>query len=125
MEEDFAKRDFLLAALSEHYPNPVDNLTTKANLSYAEARHRMNSLCSKNQLGDTASASDTALVVYKPAHRAKRYKSQPTRSQPTTKVCSYCKRHGGTFEGHLWQECRKLKRDQKQKQSHAQAHAHA
>jgi len=39
LEEDYAKRDFLLAALSEHYPNPVDNLTTKTNLTYAEARH--------------------------------------------------------------------------------------
>jgi len=121
LEEDFAKRDFLLTALSEHYPNPVDNLTTKADLSYAEARHRMNSLCSNNQLGDTV--SDTALVINKSAYRAKGHRSKPTTSQPTTKVCSYCKRHGGTYEGHFWQECRKLKRDQKQKQ--AQAHAHA
>jgi len=105
LEEDFAKRDFLLAALRKHYPNPVDNLTTKANLSYAEARYRMNSLCSNNQLGDTA--SDTALVTYKPAHRTKGYKFQYTTG--TTKICTYCKCYSGTFEGHLWQECRKLK----------------
>jgi len=85
LEEDFAKRDFLLAALSEHYPNPVDNLTTKADLSYAEARHRMNSLFSNNQLGEAA--SDIALVTRnnKQVHHSSRAKGH--KSQPTTKVC--------------------------------------
>jgi len=35
LEQDYAKRDSLLAALSHAYPNPVDNLT---NLSYEELR---------------------------------------------------------------------------------------
>ena len=41
LEKDYAKRDFLLATLSQHYPNPVDNLTTKTDLTYAEVQHRM------------------------------------------------------------------------------------
>jgi len=60
LEEDYAKRDFLLAALSEHYLNPVDNLTTKTDLTYAEARHRMHSL-SSNQL--EGKANDIALIA--------------------------------------------------------------
>jgi len=51
LEENYAKRDFLLAALSEYYPNPVDNLTTKVDPTYAEARHHLISLYSNNQLG--------------------------------------------------------------------------
>lgn len=74
------EEDFLLAALSHICPNPVDNLTTKANLTYSEVR------------------------LYIGA------------GLQQSKTCSYCKKQGGTSVGHIWQDCRKLKRDQKRKQ---------
>jgi len=51
LEEDYANCNFLLAALSKHYPNPVDNLTTKSNLSYTELKHHIRALASNSQLG--------------------------------------------------------------------------
>jgi len=135
LEEDYVKRDFLLAALSEHYPNLVANLTTKVDLTYAEARHHLNSLSSNNQLGDkstgttttTATTSGTTLVTGNNKQTRRRSRWQPkgsehTSSQPpstNTKVCTYCKRYGGTAEGHLWQDCRKLKCNQKRKRNAA------
>jgi len=50
LEQDYAKRDSPLATLSYAYPNPVDNLTTKPNLSYEELRCYMRELASNNQL---------------------------------------------------------------------------
>jgi len=66
LEEDYAKRDFLLAALTKHDPNPVDNLTTKSNLSYAELKHHIRALTSNGQLGQLSApvpVVDTALVT--------------------------------------------------------------
>ena len=112
VEEDYAKRDFLLAALSDHYPNPVDNLTTKADLSYAEVRYRMQSISSER----AESPKSTALAAENSNGKRRRQSGQ---SQSTTKICTYCKRHGGNAEGHLWNECRKLKKEQKRKKEAA------
>ncbi|KAF8453862.1 hypothetical protein BGX38DRAFT_1175962 [Terfezia claveryi] len=38
LELEEAKREYLLASLVTHYPNVVDNLTTKENLSYEDLK---------------------------------------------------------------------------------------
>jgi len=117
LEEDYAKRDFLLAALSKHYP-------TKSDLSYAELKHRIRALASNGQLNTPAPTTiiDAALVTEnKRARRCqgKAYQNQNQNQnrmmQPPMYECSYCKKHGPSYEGHLWQNCRKLKREQKRK----------
>ncbi|KAF8434443.1 hypothetical protein BGX38DRAFT_1275480 [Terfezia claveryi] len=114
LEEDFAKRDFLLAALSQSYPNPVYKMTTNSNLTYSEVRRLMLGLASNNQLED--SYGDTALFTSN-KRKFGRGRKSPSES---SKTCSYCKKHGGTSLGHVWQDCRKLKRDQKRKQDRAE-----
>jgi len=121
---DKAKRHFLLGALVKYYPNLVDNLSTKDNLTYAELKSRLHSLAANQQL---ATAADTALITSKsPASKKRKQGTNPnakntTRSgKPDTKWCTYCKKHNKTpFEGHTWTECRRLKRDQEAKKQQA------
>jgi len=98
LEEDFAKRDFLLAALSRVYPNPVDNLTTKTNLTYTEVRYRMMSLASSNQL-EQPEGGNTALITSNNNHRNNNKNKH--KSSESTKMCSYCQKHGGTPVSHI------------------------
>ena len=120
LEEDYSKRDFLLAALSVYYPNPVDNLTTKANLTYAEVRHHMKSLSSNNQLEEGENQRNTALVATS-SNKSRRPRGKKQSTSTSTKICTYCKNKGGKAEGHLWHDCRKLKRDQQRKKKQAAA----
>ena len=46
MEQDEAKRDWLLAGLVSQYPNVVDNMTTKDSLTYAQLKLRLHSMSS-------------------------------------------------------------------------------
>lgn len=41
LEHDKTKRDFLLGFLSRHLKNVVDNLTTKDDISYDQAKQRL------------------------------------------------------------------------------------
>ena len=121
LDEDYAKRDFLLAALSKRYPNLMDNVTTKSNLSYAELKHHIKALASNGQLSTPAPATiiDATLVTQnKRAHRRQGKARQPQNQvvQPPFYECSYCKSHGHYYEGHPWQNCRKLKREQRRRQ---------
>jgi len=126
LEQDHAKRDSLLAALSHAYPNPVDNLTTKPNLSYEELRCHMRELASNNQLASSSNQlnnTDAALVVKSHGGKnslRKRGKGKSSFSQAPK--CTYCKKHGYTYKGHRWQDCRKLKRDQHRRQEFTRSH---
>ena len=110
LKVDYTKRDFLLAALSKYYPNPVDNLTTKSNLSYAELKHHIRALASNGQLGQiSAPVVDTALVTEgKRACRRQSYRArqnqnaQQNAQQNTVTECSYCKKHGHNAIEHEW-----------------------
>jgi len=113
LEEDYVKHDFLLAALSKNYPNPVNNLTTKSDLSYAELKHHIRALVSASQLStptSTPTIIDVALVTEnKRAHRCQgkvhHNQNQNQMVQSPIDECSYCKKHGNTYKGHLWQNC--------------------
>ena len=50
LDFDSAKRDVLLASLVLHYPNPVDYLTTKDNLTYSELKTRLYSLSTSHTI---------------------------------------------------------------------------
>ena len=60
LENQELKRDFLLAALVNHYPKIVDNLT-KGDLTYNDVKHRLRSLAANNQL-NTYNGGNT--IVY-------------------------------------------------------------
>jgi len=127
---DEAKRDFLLGGLVKHYPNPVDNLSTKDNLTYVELKSRLHSLAAKQQL---VTAADSALITSKSPASQKRKQSTNQNAKNTTssgktdtKWGTYCKKHNKRpFEGHTWTECRRLKWDQEsKKQQPTQEAAH-
>ncbi|KAF8424773.1 hypothetical protein BGX38DRAFT_1237591 [Terfezia claveryi] len=78
----------------------------------------MMGLASNNQL-EQLEGGNTALVAsnnYR-NNNNKRKSSRTTehKTSESTKMCSYCQKHGGNPSGHIWQECRKLKREQQRK----------
>jgi ribosomal protein L37AE/L43A len=102
LEEDKAKRDFLLGFLVKHHENVVDNLTTKDSLSYSDVVMKLHSLASN-------SYSDSS-VAYK-ASRQNEKKDRDTDREK--KECNYCKAHKlGNPQGHIWKDCPKLKAKQ-------------
>jgi transposase InsO family protein len=105
LEEDKAKRDFLLGFLVKHHQNVVDNLTTKDSLSYSDVVQKLHSL-SSNEL---ESSSSVAYKVNQQPARGKKKNSDSTNK----KECTYCKAHKlGSYVGHVWNDCRKLKAKQ-------------
>ena len=90
----------------KHYPNPVDNLTTKENLTYVELKSRLFTLSTNNQLTNNrlTTTNDSALVA--------RTAKQSNKTTPyADKWCTYCKKRAHTYKGHTWQQCRRLKKD--------------
>jgi hypothetical protein len=110
LEEDKAKRDFLLGFLVKHHENVVDNLTTKDSLSYSDVVQKLHSLSSN--------AESSSSVAYKAnQHSGKKkntdFTKRNTPADSTKKECTYCKAHKlGTYTGHMWNDCRKLKAKQ-------------
>jgi len=116
LELEEAKREFLLAALVKYYSNVVDNLTTKAYLTYRELKERLRGLATNNQLNgyniNDANGNNnttTALVVHNHQNDNKKRKNNQQEQKPTTSsstsdpnTCSYCKRYGSRFQGHRW-----------------------
>jgi len=117
LDYDESKRDFLLTALVQHYPNPIDNLCTKDNLTYVELKSRLFMLSNNNhhQLTTNQLKNDSALVT-RTAKRSNKSASYTAPAKETdTKWCTYCKKHGMNYKGHTWQICRRLKRVQEKK----------
>jgi hypothetical protein len=102
VEEEKAKRDFLLGFHVKHHENVVDNPTTKDSLSYSDVVVKLHSLAS-------GSYSDSS-VAYK-ASRQNDKKDRDTDREK--KECNYCKAHKlGNPQGHIWKDCPKLKAKQ-------------
>ena len=64
LDQDEAKRDWLLAGLVPHHPNLVDNMTTKDNLTFSQLKVRLHSLSS-----GVDKRANIALVTY---HKGRR-----------------------------------------------------
>lgn len=98
LQEDKAKRDFLLGFLVTHEKNVVDNLSTKDELSYAEVKQRLLDLDSVPSDGPSHSAFATNDLKIKT-------------SSKSNKFCTWCKKHHPAHQnGHTWSTCSKLKR---------------
>ena len=82
LEQDEAKRDWLLAALVSNHPNIVDNMTSKDNLSYAQLKLRLHSLASNVNRGNRTAG--TALVT-------KHDRRNNLKGYTTALSCSFCK----------------------------------
>jgi len=54
LNEDKAKRDFLMDFLVKHHKNVIDNLTTKDSLSYTDVKQRLLDIDTSNTQDDTA-----------------------------------------------------------------------
>jgi len=114
LNEDKAKRDFLMGFLVRHHKNVIDNLTTKDSLSYADVKQRLMDI----DTSDTQ--NDTALFTSKPSgnkkKRKKPIKGNSDSSSPKSKTCTWCKKHNpGKSEGHTCNECFRLQTLNKEK----------
>jgi hypothetical protein len=116
LDEDKAKRDFLLGFIVRHQKNVVDNLSTKDDLTFAEVKQRLHDIDV-----DTTSSSDTALsAITKGTGRGRDQTYNNNRSSTSSsskpKECTWCKKHyPGRALGHYWNDCFKLKEQNEQK----------
>jgi len=122
LQEDKAKRDFLMGFLVKHHKNVIDNLTTKDGLSYANVKQRL------MDMDNSDSQDDTALFTSKPSGNKKKGKKpiwNSDSSSPKGKTCTWCKKHNpGKSEGHTWNECfrlQKLNKGKKEKEKDEEA----
>ncbi len=106
---DHAKAVNLFFALPSSYDNVVDNLTSKTkDVSYDEAHQRLTALKSSNE-ETPASASRVSAGGSKSNNRA-----SPS-SSAGADWCTWCKKQGLHFEGHVWTDCKGLKKSQADK----------
>lgn len=115
LDDDEIKRDLILAFLSRHHKNIVDNLVTKDNLSYTEVKQRLLDLDHEFPM---QSSPHTALVT-----QFRKLKNDTSRVAKPSKVtksrhpkysiqreCSYCKKHyPSEYKGHVWNSCVRLR----------------
>ena len=73
LNEDKAKRDFLLGFLVKHHKNVIDNLTTKDSLSYADIKQQL------MDIDNSEIEENLALFVSKPSGNKKKV-NKPTKS---------------------------------------------
>lgn len=85
LELEEAKREYLLASVVTHYPNVVDNLTTKENLSYDDLKERLVGLAINNQLSSYNGGNQTnmALLANGRPNKARRKKFAQSQQQAT------------------------------------------
>ncbi|KHJ35040.1 hypothetical protein EV44_g1498 [Erysiphe necator] len=95
---------YLFLSLPASYNNIIDNLTTKETLRFADVNRRLLDLNSIKPL-DVPSSSKAYFGNGKPINDNKILE------------CTYCKKHGGKYMGHIHNNCRKLQKhlDQKSK----------
>jgi len=120
LNEDKAKRNFLMGLLVKHHKNVIDNLMTKDSLSYADVKQQLMDI-------DTSESDDnTALFVSIPSGNKKKGtkssgKSSSDSFSPKYKTGTWCKKHNpGISEGYTWNECFRLQKsnqEMKEKQN--------
>jgi len=115
LNEDKAKRDFLLGFLVKHHKNVIDNLTTKDSLLYADIKQQLLDI-------DTSDHDHIpALCVSTPSGNKKKGKkpgkpANKSSSSSSMKTCTLCKKHNpGKSDGHTWNECFHLEKMNKKK----------
>ncbi|KAI0993000.1 hypothetical protein K3495_g15184, partial [Podosphaera aphanis] len=99
---DQVKVMYLFLSLPPSFNNIIDNLTTKENLRFADANRRLLDLNSVKQ-HDVPSSAKAYLGNERPINDSK------------TLECTYCKKHGGYYKGHVFNKCRKLQDHLEQK----------
>jgi hypothetical protein len=112
LNEDKAKRDFLMGFLVKHHKNVIDNLTTKDSLSYADVKQQL------MDINTSESSDNIALFASKPCGNkmmGKKSKGNSDSSLPKSKTYTWCKQHNpGKSERHTWIECLRLQEGNKE-----------
>lgn len=93
-------------SLPSSMDNIIDNLTTKDNLKYADVQKRLLDLNLNKSVPDTFSNKAYLAGPNEPPHTKER-----------TLECTFCKKNGHNYKGHIHNKCRKLQThlDQKHK----------
>jgi len=98
-----AKGNFFLLTLPKTFDNIIDNLQTKEGLTYDDICNKLLDIDLRKVTEDPNNSAFYASQV-------KPKTSNDKTDSKVKKECSWCKSKGEYFKGHLWQECRKLKR---------------
>ena len=84
-------------------------MTTKDNLTYSQLKIRLYSLSSSTKVEDSALISTYLHRKFKGPSSGSPFTGTLTSS--FSPLCTWCKSHGFRHEGHVWQDCRKLRKD--------------
>lgn len=122
LNEDKAKRDILLGFLIKNHDNVVDNLTTNDSPTYVEVKQRLIDIDTSKEVDDSSQFVSKASGNEKTGKKLKlNHKSSSSSSAWASKVCTWCKmQNPRKSEGHVWNECFRLGKLNKQKKEHEQ-----
>ncbi|KAF8415274.1 hypothetical protein BGX38DRAFT_1316779 [Terfezia claveryi] len=122
-EDDTFKTAMFLASLHPSLNDIVDNLNTKSNLTYADATAQLLSMRSSNI--DTAKALNAIQKRNKGKSANTSRKPNPPgqgkTAPPNKGECSWCKKNGYNYTGHIHSQCNRLKEHKKKNSSQGEA----
>jgi Reverse transcriptase (RNA-dependent DNA polymerase)/gag-polypeptide of LTR copia-type/Integrase core domain len=104
LNSDELKGTFFLTTLPPDLDNVVDNLATREVTDFETIRSKLVDMLDARGSADEALAVTNAGKTPKPG--------SPNSSGKSDRECTYCKKRGFNAKGHLWKDCRKLKRAQ-------------
>ena len=91
---DEAKRDILLSSLIPYIENIIDNISTKAYITFAKAKSKLMNMPSHQKSHDIALVMITSKKAWK--------KQYGDKNSFHNNICNYCKKHNFTlYEGHI------------------------
>lgn len=101
LNEDKAKRDFLLGFLVSHEKNVVDNLSAKDNLTFSDVKQRL------LELDVEENSSHSTFATYE---RKGKQRSYDLSKSDSITDCTWCRKHHPKLaRGHSWNQCAKLR----------------
>ena len=103
-ESDEVKGSFFLTTLPDTMDNLIDNLATRGITTFVDIEPKILDIAEKHSL-DTVDSS---------AYYTTTRKLKNTNTTTPNNECTWCKKHDMTFIGHVYTNCRKLKKYQEE-----------
>ena len=104
-ESDEVKGSFFLSTLPDTMDTIIDNLSTRNLTAFKDIKPKILDIADRHSLDSTDS---TAYAARQAAARSNR----GPRSTTTPQECTWCRKHNLTFIGHVYTNCKELKRHQ-------------
>ena len=108
-DSEIVKGCFFLTTLPEEMNNIIDNLSTKDITKYSAIETKMLDLV-ESQNDNPDNAAYWTQTTRKPSN-LNQSRNTPSVSGNASRECTYCRKHGYTFVGHLYTDCIILQRE--------------